>query len=92
MAKFLQILFSLSVHGLLFSSLVIVACGDANVPLDADERKVVDSLAADGISFHRRKLDSLYRELRKNDLNRLVDSIKQQRLKEIAEQLKNVPK
>jgi hypothetical protein len=77
---------------LLIASLGLAACGDANVPLDADERKVVDSLAADGISLNRRRLDSLYRELRKNDLNRLVDSIKQQRLKEIAEQLKNVPK
>jgi hypothetical protein len=71
---------------------ISIACGDANVPLDAVERKVVDSLAADGISVQRRRLDSLYRELRKNDMNRLVDSIKQQRLKEIAEQLKNVPK
>ncbi len=68
------------------------ACGNPNVPLDADSRKQVDSLAASGIGIARRELDSMCKIQHTTLLPVLVDSIKKERQEEIKRQLQGIPK
>ena len=70
----------------------LAACGGPNTPLDAGTRQVIDSIAAAEIRQARMEIDSLCKLERSTVLPRLVDSIKQKRLREIQEQLKTVPK
>jgi hypothetical protein len=72
--------------------LLFIACNNPDTPLDADSRQAIDSISSSQISLARMELDSLCRQRRVTELPRLVDSIKQVRLREIQEQLKTVPK
>ena len=72
--------------------LCILACGNPNAPLDADTRQAIDSISSAHIRQARESLDSTCKTRRATELPRLVDSIKQQRLQEIREQLKTVPR
>ncbi len=68
------------------------ACGGTDAPLDAGTRQIIDSIAAAEIRQARLEIDSLCQLERTTTLPRLVDSIKQKRIREIQEQLKTVPK
>jgi hypothetical protein len=67
------------------------ACGSTETPLDADSRMAIDTLSTQEIRLLRTQLDSQCLQARQTELPRLVDSIKQRRLREIQEQLKSVP-
>lgn len=71
---------------------LLSACGSPNTPLDADTRQAIDSISQAQINIARQELDTLCQQRRLTDLPRMVDSIKQHRLREIQEQLKTVPK
>lgn len=77
---------------LLFVYLLCFACGNPNTPLDAGTRQAIDSIAAAETRKARVEIDSLCNLDRSTVLPRLVDSIRQKRLREIQEQLKTVPK
>ena len=77
----------LTVYCLLFA-----ACGSPNTPLDADTRRVIDSISTYQINLARTELDTLCQRQRVAEMPRLVDSIKQIRLREIEEKLKTVPR
>lgn len=79
-------------YGLFLVLLTFCACGNPNVPLDASERRRVDSLSAAGIGVARRELDSVCKIEKVSLMPALVDSIKKVRLKRIEEQLKQIPK
>ncbi|MCE7922336.1 MAG: hypothetical protein DYG98_04715 [Haliscomenobacteraceae bacterium CHB4] len=68
------------------------ACGSQNKPLDADTRQAIDSISQVQINIARQELDTLCQQRRLTELPRMIDSIKQHRLREIQEQLKTVPK
>lgn len=72
--------------------LLLTACGGPNTPLDAGTRQAIDSIAAAEVRQARMDIDSLCKLDRTILLPRLVDSIKQKRVREIQEQLKTVPK
>jgi hypothetical protein len=72
--------------------LLLTACGDSNAPLDARTRQAIDSISSAEIALARRELDTLCQQSRLTELPRLVDSIKQHRLREIEEQLKTIPR
>ena len=74
------------------AALLLTACGNSGTPLDADTREQIDSITTARIRIARDSLDSLCEIQHTTVLPRLVDSIKQKRLKEIAEKLKTVPK
>lgn len=74
------------------SLIVLNACGNPNVPLDADTRQAIDSISSEQIRVARAELDTLCQQRHATELPRLVDSIKRVRLREIQEQLKTVPK
>ncbi len=67
-----------------------MACDNANVPLDADARRMVDSLSAAQIGLERRTIDSLCKTYNQTLLPQMVDSIKQVRLRQIEEQIRRV--
>ncbi len=67
-----------------------MACDNTNVPLDAEARRMVDSLSAARIGIERRTIDSLCRSYNRTLLPQMVDSIKQVRLRQIEEQIKRV--
>lgn len=71
---------------------LLQACGGGGAPLDAGTRQTIDSIASAEIRQARADIDSLCKTERTNTLPRLVDSIKQKRIREIQEQLKTVPK
>lgn len=71
---------------------LLTACGNPDTPIDADSRQAIDSISSSQISLARMELDSLCQQRRATELPRLVDSIKQVRLREIQEQMKTVPK
>lgn len=71
--------------------LSLAACNNPNTPLDAATRNAIDSISSAQINLARVELDSLCEQRRRTELPRLVDSIKQKRLREIQEQLKSVP-
>ena len=68
------------------------ACGSPNTPLDADTRYRIDSTATEQIRQLNYELDTLCVYLRYHDMDRLVDSFKQVRKRQIEEQLRNVPR
>lgn len=72
--------------------LFCAACGNPNTPLDAGTRQAIDSISAAETRKARVEIDSLCNIDRSTVLPRLVDSIRQKRLREIQEQLKTVPK
>ncbi|MEY3243001.1 MAG: hypothetical protein RIR11_4440 [Bacteroidota bacterium] len=77
----------------LFLIIILSAsCGDNNVPLDADARRTVDSLASAEIGVERRTIDSLCKEQHTHVLPLLIDSIKKVRLEQIQKQLNSIPK
>lgn len=71
---------------------LLQACGGAGTPLDAGTRQAIDSIASAEIRQARIDIDSLCKMERTTTLPRLVDSIKQKRIREIQEQLKTVPR
>ena len=70
----------------------ISACDLGSAPIDAETRARIDSLSTARIAQAQLQYDSICRAAMKNELPRLVDSIKKVRLEEIREQLKTVPK
>lgn len=82
---------SLRVSVVVFS-LLLASCGNPNTPLDADTRHLIDSTSASQIRIVRKEQDSLCESQRQTVLPKLVDSIKQKRMREIQEQLKTVPR
>ena len=75
-----------------FLPLAFCSCGSPNTPLDADTRQRIDSAATEQIRQATFELDTHCTRIRYSEMIRLVDSIKQVRIKEIEEQLKAVPK
>jgi hypothetical protein len=71
--------------------LFLSACGNTNTPLDAASRNAIDSISSAEIALARVELDTLCQQRRRTELPRMVDSIKQKRLREIEERLKTVP-
>jgi hypothetical protein len=67
-----------------------IACKNAATPLDADERHLVDSLGAAGISMQRYLIDSTCKVQRTTVLPLLVDSIRAVREREIREQIQSI--
>ena len=72
--------------------LAFCSCGSPNTPLDADTRQRIDSAATEQIRLATFELDTHCTRIRYSEMLKLVDSIKQVRIKEIEEQLKAVPK
>jgi hypothetical protein len=72
--------------------LLLTSCSSPDTPLDADTRQAIDSIVQSQTSTARMEMDSLCQQRRAAELPRLIDSIKQVRLREIQEQLKTVPK
>lgn len=80
-------------HLLPFAFLIfLLSCGNADTPLDAETRQVIDSISAAQIRSARAELDSLCKRDRTTVLPLLIDSLRKERLKEIEQQLKTVPK
>ena len=78
---------------LLVPSLLGTACENASQkPLDGKSRQIVDSLTAEGIRFARREMDSLCVLERQNRMPKVIDSLKQIRLREIEEKMRTVPR
>lgn len=69
-----------------------LACGSADTPLDANTRQTIDSLSTAEIRLLRVELDSQCQTARMTVLPQMVDSIKRVREREIAEQLRTIPK
>jgi hypothetical protein len=82
---------AIATAGLLLTALFAPAC-TTDPPLDADTRQQIDSVSFARIRDLRREMDSLCKEERTARLPQLIDSIRQQRVREIQEQLKTVPK
>ena len=79
---------------LLFFLLALTATGcdpDAR-PLDAEDRLFIDSVSAAQIRTARLEIDSLCREAQKTELPRLIDSLRRERLREIQEKMKTIPR
>lgn len=68
------------------------ACRNPDKPLDADTRRIIDSLFSEENRRVRAEMDTLCLKSRSTVLPHLVDSIRQVRLSEIEKQLKTVPK
>lgn len=69
------------------------ACGDlSKKPIDADTRRFIDSVSVAEIQRVRSETDSLYKSLRVTRLPLVIDSIKKQRVLEIEEQLRQLPR
>ncbi len=83
---------SLFLFALCLLPLAFCSCGSPNTPLDADTRQRIDSAATEQIRLVTFELDTHCTRIRYGEMIRLVDSIKQVRIKEIEEQLKAVPK
>ncbi len=71
---------------------LLLSCNNADTPLDAETRRVIDSISADQIRNARAQLDSSCKRDRTTVLPLLIDSLRKERLKEIERQLKTVPK
>ncbi len=72
--------------------LAFCSCGSPNTPLDADTRQHIDSAATEQIRLATFELDTHCTHIRYAGMQKLVDSIKQVRVREIEEQLKAVPR
>lgn len=82
-------------HRLLFLALALLtltACETGPPPLDAADRLRIDSTSAAQIRQVRSEIDSSCRGKRTTELPRLVDSIRQVRVREIQEKLKTIPR
>jgi hypothetical protein len=71
--------------------MLLTACNAVDKPIDAETRQVIDSISTTQIRQARLELDSVCAAQRTTELSRLIDSIKQRRLKEIDEKLRTVP-
>lgn len=69
-----------------------IACGSSNTPLDAGTRQAIDSISSLQIRQARVELDTQCAARRRTELPRLVDSIKNERIREIQQQLRTVPR
>ncbi|HAD13122.1 MAG TPA: hypothetical protein DCF33_11890 [Saprospirales bacterium] len=67
-------------------------CGNNSAPLDAETRSRIDSIANAHVALAQKKYDSLCIVAQTTVLPGLVDSLKKERLREIQEQLKTIPK
>ncbi len=70
----------------------VPACDPADMPLDAHSRRRVDSLTNVGTLRVQKEMDSLCLVQKTTVLPLLIDSIKRQRMKEIQENLRTIPK
>ncbi len=78
---------------LILSVYLLPACGNApEPPLDAPTRQRIDSIAAARMREERTLLDSQCQVARAVEMPKLMDSIRQQRLREIDEKLRTIPK
>lgn len=77
---------------LIVTVVLLAGCGNSNTPLDADTRSRIDSIANVRIALAQKENDSLCKAAQTTILPQLVDSLKKERLREIQEQLKTVPK
>lgn len=78
---------------LLVLPLLWAACKNAaQKPLDGKSREIVDSLTAEGIRLARKETDSLCLLERKNRMPKVIDSLKQIRLREIEEKMRTAPR
>lgn len=69
------------------------ACADlSKKPIDADTRRLIDSVSVAEIQRVRTETDSLYKSLRVTRLPLVIDSIKKRRVLEIEEQLRQLPR
>lgn len=75
-----------------FCLLLFASCGSPSTPLDAETRQFIDSAATEQIRIAQHHIDSNCTYIRYQGMQKLVDSIKQVRLREIEEQLKTVPR
>lgn len=71
---------------------LLTGCGNQNTPLDADTRKLIDSLTVVGIRQARSEIDSSCALQRRERMPILIDSLKKRRLQEIEEKLKSIPR
>jgi hypothetical protein len=72
--------------------LLLYSCGSPEKPLDAGTRRAIDSISVAQIRKARLEIDSLCKRDRQTLMPRLVDSIRQVRMREIERQLKTVPR
>ncbi|MBK8556384.1 MAG: hypothetical protein IPL65_11735 [Lewinellaceae bacterium] len=78
---------------LFFCLLWLFSCENATQkPIDGKTRQVIDSLSGVAQRDAKTVVDSLCQDLNRQEMPRLIDSIKQIRLQEIAEKMKTVPK
>lgn len=87
-----RLFIALALSCVLFASAPFSGCQTKDPPLDADSRHLADSIAAVRIGIVRRELDSLCKNQEKTEMPRLIDSLKRERLREIKESLKGLPK
>ncbi|MCC6461537.1 MAG: hypothetical protein IT260_13775 [Saprospiraceae bacterium] len=69
-----------------------IACGGSNTPLDADTRQAIDSISSLQMRQARIELDTQCATRRRTELPQLVDSIKKERIREIQQQLRTMPR
>lgn len=70
----------------------LASCFSSSKPMDPSTRQAIDSISNAEIARIQTEMDSLCKLHRITDMPRLIDSVKQQRLKQIQEQLRNVAK
>jgi hypothetical protein len=81
--------------GLGFALLLVLpalSCGGGQKPIDGKTRLLIDSITAVAISAARTEVDSLCLNDRQARLPYLVDSIRQQRQREIDKKLEGIPR
>jgi hypothetical protein len=71
---------------------VFIHCENNNTPLDAESRQRIDSTVIVTNKATETEIDSLCKISLTTDLNRLADSMKSVRKKEIKSTLNNLPK
>ncbi len=77
---------------ILVANLLPACSGAPDPPLDAPTRQRIDSIAAARIREARIELDSQCQAVRAVQMPKLMDSIRQVRLREIEEKLQSIPK
>ncbi len=77
--------------GMIFCTL-LNSCFDSSKPMSANTRQTIDSISNAQIVKLQIEMDSLCKLDRMVNMPRLIDSVKQVRLKEIQEKLKNMAK
>jgi hypothetical protein len=71
---------------------LVSGCGNNSAPLDAETRTLIDSIANVQVALAQKQYDSLCLVAQTTVLPNLIDSLKKERLREIQEQLKTIPK